>query len=292
MISSMTGFGRGEAADESLRIQVDVRSVNHRYLDVQIRMPKLLAPVESEIREELKKNFSRGHVEVYVNVQRFGGGENMVQANLDLAEGVRKALETIAAKLQLENKPSLDLIVRQQGVLEIVEDEHELDAVKPVLHKALAEALQANKAMRQREGKMLTADLIAGIDRLSEHLVELEKDVPGVQNELADRFRQRVQQWAGEAGLDENRLQQEAWLMLSRMDVHEELTRLAGHLNEMKRYLGADEAVGKRLDFLAQESHREINTCGNKVQGMAISKRVVEIKNEIEKIREQVQNVE
>lgn len=292
MIRSMTGFGRGEAATEDLRIQVDVRSVNHRFFDLNIRLPKTLIPLEGEIREMLKNNFARGHIDVMVNFQTFGTGVGEVNVNLGLARSYQETLSGLATNLGLANKPDLNEIVNKPGVLEIVETETDLEAVKPVVLAAVEQALAKVREMRRNEGEALAADLRSLLGEVREQVRLLIDVVPLVQAEVNDRFRQKVAQWAKEVGLDETRLHQEAAFILAKMDVHEELNRLQTHLDQMENYLDISEPSGKRLDFLMQELHREITTCGNKVQGLAISEKVVTVKGLIEKLREQIQNVE
>ncbi len=292
MIRSMTGFGRGEAATEEIRIQVDVRSVNHRFLDLNIRLPKALMPLEGEIREMLKSTFTRGHIDAIVNFQRFGASVGEVNVNLGLAQSYHQALSDLAAQLGLPNQASIAEIVNKPGVLDIVETDADLDTVKPVALTALEHALAKMQQMRVNEGEALAADLRSLIHQVREQVRQLIAVVPQVQAEANEKFRQKAAQWAGEVGLDPTRLHQEAAFLLAKMDVHEELSRLQTHLEQMEKYLDAGEPVGKRLDFLMQELHREITTCGNKVQGLAISEKTVTIKGLVEKLREQIQNVE
>ena len=213
--------------------------------------------------------------------------------NLELATAYLRGLEQMRKHLNLPGAPTLEMIARLPGVLEPVEnEEEELAKTRPLLQQALAEASAELRAMQAAEGAALASDLGDGLRRLTELAGELKRETPTVQNELAARLRERVAQWAGETKLDEDRLLQETAILLGRLDVHEELTRLSGHLDRFAEYLAAGGAIGKQLDFLTQEMHREITTCGNKVQGMNVSRLVVEVKTTIEKIREQVQNVE
>jgi uncharacterized protein (TIGR00255 family) len=293
MIHSMTGFGRGHALSDTWRAQVDVRAVNHRYFDLQIRAPKNLAPLEPEMRKWMQGQFTRGHLEIFVVVQRVAGAGSQVLVNLELADTYLRELVRLKEHLRLPQEPTLDMVARLPGVLEPAEnEEEELTELRPLSRQALAAAAKQLREMQAAEGALLAEDLRAGLNRLGELLVELKQEAPAAQNELAARLRDRVANWAGETELDEARLLQETAILLSRMDVHEELTRLAAHLDRFNEYLTAGGAIGKQLDFLTQEIHREITTCGNKVQGMNISRLVVEMKATTEKIREQVQNVE
>ena len=292
MINSMTGFGRGEACSPQRRVQVEIRCVNHRFLDLQVRLPKSLSNLEAQVREWTNNAFARGRVELFVVCDRLAGAAAQVKVNQELAADYHRALSRLAEQLGLDEKPSLMLITGQNGVLELIEAEEDLDHIQSLLQQALQQAVAAANKMRRDEGQSLAVDLRGSLVRLEGLLAELKKAIPLSLNQLETRFTERAKQWAGEAGLDETRLHQEMALLLAKMDVHEELARMSGHMEQIGLLLALHEPVGKRLDFLAQELHREITTFSNKLQGQDISRLVVEAKAEIEKIREQAQNVE
>lgn len=292
MIRSMTGFGRGKSSSDHINIQVDLRSVNHRYLDLQFRLPRTFLALEPEIRDWVKTYFQRGHLETFVLYKRQAGGGGQVQVNEELARHYFKAIGQIAQVIDADHQPSLELIARQAGVIELSEDEESLEEIRPLLMEALAQAKDNLQAMREAEGRSLEDDLRKRVALLRDLVVRLQDELPVVHAQLEARWREKVADLAKNVELDEARLHQETVLLLARSDVHEEITRLNGHLDHLEKLLNSEQTVGKRLDFLAQELHREITTCGNKVQSLPITRLVVEIKTEIERIREQVQNVE
>jgi len=292
MILSMTGFGRGEATGDVCRVQVDLRTVNHRYLDLQLRLPRNMTPLEMELRDWLKAGFQRGRVEVSVLFERLAHDAAGIRVDTELAAAYQRALTSLGDRLGLSPSDMFALIVRQNGVLESGDVSDDLDIVRPVLRDAFDRAAAAATAMKRTEGDNLLADLrdsLAALRRIKDELIGV---VPQVQEEVAARFRDKVAEWSGENGVDEARLHQEVALLLGKLDVNEELVRLTGHLDHAEQMLAADEPVGRRLDFLAQEMHREMTTLGNKVHGLPIARRVLDGKAEIEKFREQVQNVE
>jgi len=292
MILSMTGFGRGEAADEYGRVRVDLRCVNNRFLDVQLRVPRNLAPLEGDLRRWIGERFHRGRLEAGVSYQVFCRDAEAIHLDQSLAAAYRDALEKLAADLGYQDRPTLDLLTKMPGVLELADAPDEFEKLKPLLQQAFETAAEKALSMKAEEGRALKRDLLAGAATLRRLREQLTAVAPLVQQEVLERFRQRTGQLAGESGLDEVRLHQEAAILLSKMDVNEELVRLGSHLDQLEQALEIKGSVGKRLDFLAQEMHREISTLGNKVQDTEITRLVVEAKTTIEQLREQVQNVE
>jgi uncharacterized protein (TIGR00255 family) len=292
MIRSMTGFGRGEASGAACRVQVDVRSVNHRHLDLQLRLPRNLQPLEMEAREWLKERFWRGRVEAYVLFERQRRDVSQIHIDEELAAGYQQRLTALADRLGMAERPSLALVVEQPGVRELADEPDDFESVRPALREAVARATDAALAMKQREGEALRRDLLAKLARLRELRERLAAEAPRLAQELVARLRERAAQMAADFKLDEGRLHQETALWLTRLDVNEELVRLQSHFAQFAALLDRDESVGRRLDFLAQEMHREITTLGNKLQGNSFGEAALDAKVEIEKIREQVQNVE
>ncbi|MDP8224959.1 MAG: YicC/YloC family endoribonuclease [Candidatus Lernaella stagnicola] len=292
MINSMTGFGRGESAAQTCRVQVDIRCVNHRYLDIQLRLPRALYPLEVELRDWIKKAFRRGRMEVAVIYERLSHDAGKIRVDPALATGYKQAMDELASRLDYENAAPFELIVRQPGVLEFGEEHEDAETVRPVLQSAFNEAAAAARGMREREGERLAGDLQETLGRLAALREELVVVIPPTQQELADRYREKAKQAAGEYGLEETRLHQEVAMWLGKLDVNEEVVRLNSHIEQAREMIDSAESVGRRLDFLAQEMHREVTTLGNKVQGLAVGRLVLEGKAEVEKFREQVQNVE
>ncbi len=292
MIRSMTGFGRGEAADEHGRAQVDLRTVNHRHLDLQVRLPRTLAPLEFELRDWVKARFWRGRVEVGVLYERAHREADELKADPGLAARYFAWLEEIGAKLKIEERPTLATIARLPGVFELRDEADDFEPARAALRAAFEKAVENALAMKQREGESLRRDLEESLAKLRTQQAALAAEAPQVQADIVARMRERVTQLAAEVKLDAGRLHQEAALWLTRLDVNEELVRLVSHFDQFAKLLDAGESVGRRLDFLAQEMHREITTLGNKLQGLPFSATALDAKVEIEKIREQVQNVE
>ena len=296
MITSMTGFGRAAAALSARYFAtVTTKSVNHRFLEVTVRLPEYMWDMEAPLRALASEFFSRGKVDLSIRIQRTQQPEYNVRINTQIANNVIPQLRSIAEELGLGASLSGSDLMRVPDLLqvepidaEVTEDERES------LIGLVRDAFGQMGAMRDREGKALAADIEARVatirglrDRLSGHRDE-------VRSELLASYQQRVQEIASLAGVDvpQDRIAQEVVMMVEKGDIAEELTRLAHHLDQLDKALAGREAAGKKLDFLSQEMVREINTMGSKSRSAAIRTLVVELKTEVERIREQVQNVE
>jgi len=296
MITSMTGFGRAAGAlSPRYFATVTTKSVNHRFLEVSVRLPEYMWDMEAPLRAIASEVFSRGKVDLSVRIQRTQQPEYNVRINTQIANNVIPQLRAIAEELGLGASLSGSDLMRVPDLLqvepidaEVTEDERE------ALAALVRDAFGQMSAMRDREGKALATDIEARVasirvlrDRLSGHRDE-------VRSELLANYQQRVQEIASLAGVDvpQDRIAQEVVMMVEKGDIAEELTRLAHHLDQLDRALAGKEAAGKKLDFLSQEMIREINTMGSKSRSAAIRTLVVELKTEVERIREQVQNVE
>lgn len=292
MIKSMTAFGRGCAQDERRRFTVEVRSVNSRYLDAAVRLPRAYLGAEDKIRTYLQKNvISRGKVEVFVTVEDTAAP--VVELDMDYARAYVDALRRLAKELALPEDISVMKVAQNPEIFrKTAEEGREEDSA--LLLAALREACGEFDRMRTAEGQRLAADFtekLAGVERLREEIAALSgKDVCDYREKLTARLRKVL----GENGIsaDEGRVLTECALFADRVAIDEELVRLQSHLHAFAGFLQAGEPVGRKLDFLMQEMNREINTVGSKCQNVEITSRVVAVKNELEKIREQVQNVE
>jgi uncharacterized protein (TIGR00255 family) len=287
----MTGFGsgRGEAGGEAA--EVEIRSVNHKFVEVKVRLPREVAALETEIVRAVKDRLARGAVEVAV---RRTAGPGLLAPRVDgaLAEAYAAAFRALRARLGLAGEVALADVLAAEGVVRLEEREVDLAAARPAVAAALAAGLDALLAMRAREGQALERDLLgrlASIDALVARVAELAPRAVEVQRA---RLAERVAELARGVSLDPGRLEQEVALFAERTDVAEETTRLASHLAQARALLAAGAPAGRQLDFLVQEMHREANTIGSKSQSAEISTVVVSLKAEIERIREQVQNVE
>jgi uncharacterized protein (TIGR00255 family) len=287
---SMTGHGRGAVERGGRRATVEIRSVNHRYFDLKLRSGPLEPAVEDRVVQAIRKRAERGAFTVSVRDESTAGAGG-VRVDVALARGVAAALEELRTALGMAAPVTLEQIVGLPGVLVIGESTADAEAVVAAVDQALDELT----TMRKREGEILRRDLDARLARLSEFGDDVKRLSQGAPAEHGKRLAERLAKLLGasrEREIDEQRLAQEVAVIADRMDVTEELVRLASHLEQARALLGEDLPVGRKLDFLVQELGREINTIGSKSQAADITRRVVEAKAELEKIREQVQNVE
>lgn len=292
MIKSMTGFGQGEAADAGYAVQVEIKSVNHRYLDLFFRIPKQYSQLEETLRTVITGRLARGRVEVTLSVEEFGDQERIVQINNALLKGYLQALRTIQSELGSEDKIQLSDILALPGLLEVDEPPLDWDNLQQLVAQAANAALDGLEAMREAEGRRLCADL-------EEKLLQVEKlraDVAGIAPQVVVDYRKRLRERLGElldgTTLTEERFLGEVAIFADRCSIDEELVRLASHIQEFKETLKSHASVGRKLDFLIQEMNREVNTIGSKANNVHIAASVVSMKSELEKIREQVQNIE
>lgn len=295
---SMTGFGRGEAAAAGGRVVVEIRSVNHRFCEVALRLPPRLAALEPGLRKLVTDRVARGRVDVTLTIQPDERAARGPAIDWALAEGLRSRLEELKQRLGLPGEVDVALLAAQRGVLSGEEPgpEPEWEPVAEATERALA----ALAAMRSREGAALQADLQGRLGRMRLLVEEVAARAPLVPLEYRDRLAARLKALLGDGGgsvlgpggLDPTRLEQEVALLADRADVTEELTRLRSHLGQVEALLAAAEPVGRKLEFLLQEIHREVSTVGSKSADLAIARAVLELKAELERVREQVANVE
>jgi uncharacterized protein (TIGR00255 family) len=294
MIQSMTGYGRAEASGDHLTVTVECKSLNHRHLDVVIKLPRSLTGLELEARRMVQGVVQRGRVEVAAALSSAeGAAASAVEVNLPQAREYLAAARRLGAETALPGAPSLEWVLGQPGVLER-QDRTAADAgeAEALLTRALGQALTDLVARRHAEGQALGQEL----DRLREALAELVEHVaallPRVSAMRAARLRERIQILLGETPVDEGRLAMETALLAERADVTEEVARLRAHLEQFRALLEEGGAVGRTMDFLLQEMHREVNTLGAKSDDLAIAQAVIAAKATVEKLREQVQNLE
>jgi len=291
-MKSMTGFGRGEAQSGDLAYRVELSSVNRKQADIVVSLPRELAPLEPKVRELVGQKISRGRVNVSINVAAADGAGGQVQVDEALAQQYLKALRLMADQLGLHDLPNAFDPMRAPGVISLGEQLPEPDDAWPAIEGAVGEALSALLEMRAAEGAHLREDMLAKLDSLQEHVSAIEKQAPDVAVRYRENLHKRLAGAGLEIDLDDDRVLREVGIFAERCDISEEITRLASHFVQCKTYLESGEPVGRSLDFLAQEMNRELNTIGSKANDATIAQRVVEAKTELEKIREQVQNVE
>jgi uncharacterized protein (TIGR00255 family) len=288
---SMTGYGRGTAAFDGRQIAVELSSVNRKQAEIALNLPRPLLELEPRVRDEINAHLSRGRLTVAVGLHAKSSA-HAGAIHFPAARAYRTQLEALRKALKLSGEITLDQVLRGPGVLESQDDEIPPEKAWPALQKALRAALKQFVQMRRREGIALAADLRARAGAIQKNVEVIAKIAPRV----AGHHRRALLDRAAKAGLeiapDDERLLKEVVFFADRSDISEELTRLRSHLGQFVRHLGQDKPVGRTLDFLLQEIFRETNTIGNKANFLAISRIVVGMKTELEKLREQVQNIE
>ena len=293
MIRSMTGFGAGRAEQGGEALGVEVRAVNGKFCDVKPRLPRELAALETEVTRIVKSRVQRGVVDVAVRRESGAAGRGTEpRIDLPLAAAYTKVLRDMKASLGLSGEPGVNEIAALDGVLSLGESPPDLAAATVALQSALGAALDALEVMRLKEGAALSADVSARIDSAEKSIAAIQQLSPASVEAFRDRLTARVAELSRGLPLEPARLSQEVALFADRVDVAEELTRLGSHLVQLRALLATDAPAGRRLEFLLQEVNREVNTIGSKAQHAGIAGHVVEIKAELERLREQVQNVE
>ena len=297
MIRSMTGFGRGEFADEISKVTVEIRTVNHRYLDISVKMPRRYAFAEEVIKAAVKEKLYRGKAEVSVSVDNVGQSDSAVKLDADLAAKYYDILSTLKDSFDFgeESKVSLSLLARMPDVIKTSPAEEDQEAVTGRLLAATRNAVEDISRMRETEGAKLAADLENRADTVSDIRARIEKRAPEIEKEYAAKFKARVEELLdGVHEVPEERIALEAAIFADKANITEELVRLDSHVSQLRSFLRSDgsEAIGKKIDFLIQEMNREANTIGSKSNDKEITSMMLDLKAEIEKIREQVQNIE
>ncbi|MDW7657037.1 MAG: YicC/YloC family endoribonuclease [Bacillota bacterium] len=295
MSASMTGYGRGEAADADRRITVEIKSVNNRYCDIQIRMSRVLSALEARIREMAAGRVARGKIDIYITYEDRSPEANRVSCDLGLAHAYTAALRDISANEGIPDGINAGLISRFNDVIQVEPATAPLDVVQALLEIAVQEALDALCLMRRLEGSRLVTDIVKRTEILENRRMDVEERAPLVVAAYRIKLTERVADLLGDKAaelVDEVRLAAEIALYADKCAIDEELVRLHSHLQQLATIVSLDEPVGKKLDFLVQEINREINTIGSKANDLDLINHVVSMKSEVEKIREQVQNLE
>ena len=294
MVKSMTGYGRGEQSFDGVQVVVELRAVNNRYLDCTVKMPRAYIFAEEAMKAKVQAGVARGKVDVFVTITRAGGDDMVVTVNETLAksyvEAIQKLHELGLGRARREYYPT-DL-ARFPDVLTVEKQEEDLDEMKGRLLAVLDEALADFNSMRAREGGRLADDILGRADAIERLLGEVEERSPQSVADYRARLEAKMREVLQNTQIDEGRLLTEAAIFADKVAVDEETVRLHSHLGQLRELLSAGGAVGRKLDFLIQEFNREANTIGSKCGDIEITRRVVDMKAEIEKIREQVQNLE
>lgn len=293
MVRSMTGYGRGEAAGEAKGFTVEIRSVNHRFCEVMTRLPKYYTALEDRVRKAIQEKVSRGRLDVFITVDTFDCSKNKhVTVDKELALVYCRALRELAEAAGVAGDITTMDLARLPDVMVIEDREEDLEEVWTVLLGAVRQASDNLVAMREQEGSRLAGDILYRIDKLEQYNNQISERAPLVVQDYQDRLRQRIQELLGETEIDEARLASEVAFFADRGNITEEMVRLRSHFKQVREAMDSPEPVGRKLDFLVQELNREVNTIGSKANDTEIANLVIAAKSEIEKIREQVQNIE
>ena len=287
---SMTGYGRAMRAEDGRELTVELKSVNHRFLDLSFRMPRGLMFLEDDVRKLISRRVSRGHVDVFMTYRNLRSDARTVTVDRALFDAYSRALDELSGS-GLRDDRSLMAVARMNDVLIVTEAEEDQEALRRLTADAVNDALDALLQMRTREGIEMKRDLVNRIDHIEEMTGDIEARYPETVQEYKARLRVSIEEMIGQ-GVDEARLLTEVAIMADRSAIAEETVRLRAHIAQLRECMEKDEPVGRRIDFLVQELNREVNTISSKSQDVPITRCVVSLKAEIEKLREQLQNIE
>lgn len=293
MVKSMTGFGRGESASVDYKITVEAKSINNRYLEVVPRMPRQILALEDPIKKYVNRYVQRGRVDVFITLEETEERQKTLKTDKELALAYVKSMSEVAELCGIDDKITMEHLVRMPGIFSMEKGEDDLEVIWSLLQEALSAAMENLAAMRQTEGDKLAADLLQRRLVVIDFVKEIDERAPLVVQEYQEKLRCRIEEMLEDkALLDEAKFANEVAYFADRASITEELIRLDSHLTQLRDLLSANDVVGRKLDFLMQELNREINTIGSKANDLQISRRVIDVKSELEKIREQVQNIE
>ena len=292
MIRSMTGFGRFELAASGYRLSVEIKSVNHRYLDLSIKMPRMLNEYESAIRAQVREKVQRGKVDMYITYESESAEPATLTFNEALAADYVRYIGEISEKFSLRNDLTALQLSRMPDVLNVKQEDAENEDLPDTLHDAVEGALDAFLSAREREGEQLKGDLLQKLDLIESYVDKVTEKAPGALVQYREKLLEKMNEVLEGQPVDESRIAQEAALYADKVCVDEEMVRLHTHISHMREELRRGGSVGRKLDFLIQEMNREANTTLSKVNDASLADIAIEMKTEIEKIREQVQNIE
>ncbi len=292
MIRSMTGFGRGIFQNDALNVTVEIKSVNHRYFEFSARMPRAYQFLEEKLKAYCQKNISRGKIEVSVLVEELSEGTTEVVINHTYAGAYINALKELSKTYKIRNDVKVSTLAGNSEIFKLRKNALPDEVAEEAVISALDEAINAFVEMRKAEGERLRADILSRAEYILSKVALVEKQNPETVKQYRERLEAKIRELIDNAQVDEQRLLTETAIFADKVAVDEETVRLRSHIKQLKELLDGDETVGKKLDFIVQEMNRETNTIGSKAQDVEIAHIVVDIKAEIEKIREQIQNIE
>ncbi|MFT8347838.1 YicC/YloC family endoribonuclease [Clostridium saccharoperbutylacetonicum] len=293
MIKSMTSFGRAQNEDElNSCFSIEMKSVNHRYLDINIRMPRNMLSLEEKIRNIISKRLNRGKVDVFINYKNYGNETGKINLNMNLAKEYYECLKQIKNELNIIEDISVSTIAKFPEVITLEEPQEDLDIIFNKISPLIESALNLMEEMRIREGEKLKDDVLLKVNTIEDLVEEIEKVADNVPKAYKKKLEERLSELLSGVDLDESRIALEVAVLADKAAIDEEITRLRSHLSQMKSTLDLNESVGRKLDFIIQEMNREANTIASKSTDISMTNKIIEVKNIIEKIREQVQNIE
>ena len=288
----MTGYGSAKGSIGDLAISVELKSVNNRYLDSSVRMPRSFLFAEDAVKSAIQRHISRGKVDMFINIDSSAADDMSVKVNEALLRGYLDAIGRIAEEYGLENDLTAVSAARFPDILSVEKRDLDVDLISEGIVSIAEQALRDFDTMREREGEKLCADVLSRLETISALVETVERESPATVEAYERRLRERMNEVLSGAGVDENRILAEAAIFADRIAVDEETVRLRSHMSQLRSMLSGGSPIGRKIDFLIQEFNREANTIGSKCQNSDIAHVVVELKSEIEKIREQIQNIE
>lgn len=292
MIKSMTGFGAGDAETADFKVNIEVKAVNQRFLETNYHMPYSMNMFENQLTKKIKEYASRGKLDINIRFQDLRDKAVIVKVDKGLVAAYGQALQEISSQLELSAPVTAAQIASYPDVLKLNEENADLEAAQPVLMQAMEQALESFVAMREAEGQNIQRDLLARIGTLENFIGELEKLAPEIVAAYRQRLENLLREYLAKEDIEESRIIQEVALFTDKVNYTEETVRLRSHFDQFRQIITAGEPVGRKLDFLIQEMNREINTVASKANSAGAAQFVVDVKSEIEKIREQIQNIE
>ena len=292
MIKSMTGYGRAAQPIAGMAVTVEIKSVNHRYFEFSSRTPRAYGFLDDKLKSFVQSMVSRGKVECNVQIESLEEAEVQVHLNASLAQGYLQAFSEMAVRFGLENDVRVSTLSRFSDIFSIHKTEADEEKIWDAVRTVASQALERFVEMRIREGERLRADVLARAETILSHVAFIESRSPQTVREYNEKLLSRMQTVLESTQIDEQRILLEAAIYADKVAVAEETVRLRSHIDQLREFFNAEEAVGRKLDFLVQEINREANTIGSKAQDVEIARRVIDVKAEVEKIREQIQNIE
>mgnify|MGYP003571369826 CR=1 FL=1 len=291
-VNSMTGYGKGICERDGLKVTIELKSVNHRFLDLSIKTPRLFSFADDIVRKTMKGNFVRGHFDIYINSEDLRQDRTQVDFDYSLANAYFEAAKKMATEYSLVDDLTSSKILMLPDVAKVVYKDEDDEILTAIINEALNQAIEKISIMRKSEGALMQKDVMNKMNTIKGIVAQIEEKAPSMVEEHFVKVRQRVQEMLKDVSIDQEKLLNEVAFYTDKVCVDEEIQRLKSHLDHFSEIISKGGVVGKQLDFIVQEMNREANTCGSKCNNIEVSNLVIALKNEIEKVREQIQNIE